>query len=112
MVLRNRLKERRAALNVNQQEMGRLCGVSRQTISLIERGDYSPSVTLALTIAKVCGVTVEDRRRRKMNNDAIKSANRKALPKFILLTLISTAIGGAVGYIPAGLARLGGRCRL
>lgn len=60
MILRNRLKERRAALNVNQQEMGRLCGVSRQTISLIERGDYSPSVTLALTIAKVCGVTVED----------------------------------------------------
>ena len=60
MVLRNRLKERRAALNVNQQEMGRLCGVSRQTISLIERGDYSPSVTLALTIAKVCGVAVEE----------------------------------------------------
>ena len=60
MTLKNRLKERRAALNVNQQEMGRLCGVSRQTISLIERGDYSPSVTLALTIAKVCGVTVED----------------------------------------------------
>lgn len=60
MILRNHLKERRAALNVNQQEMGRLCGVSRQTISLIERGDYSPSVTLALTIAKVCGVTVED----------------------------------------------------
>ena len=60
MVLRNRLKERRAALNVNQQEMGRLCGVSRQTISLIERGDYSPSVTLALTIAKVCGGAGED----------------------------------------------------
>lgn len=60
MTLKNRLKERRAALNVSQQEMGRLCGVSRQTISLIERGDYSPSVTLALTIAKVCGVTVED----------------------------------------------------
>ena len=60
MILRNRLKERRAALNVNQQEMGRLCGVSRQTISLIERGDYSPSVTLALTIARVCGVKVED----------------------------------------------------
>jgi len=58
--LKNRLKERRAALGVNQQEMGKLCGVSRQTISLIERGDYSPSVTLALTIAKVCGVTVED----------------------------------------------------
>ena len=34
--------------------------LSGQTISLIERGDYSPSVTLALTIAKVCGVTVEE----------------------------------------------------
>ena len=51
MILQNRLKVFRAILNVNQQEMGRLCGVSRQTISLIERGDYSPSVTLALTIA-------------------------------------------------------------
>ena len=60
MTLGNRLKERRAALNVNQQEMGRLCGESRQTVSLIERGDYSRSATLALTIAKVCGVTVED----------------------------------------------------
>ena len=60
MTLGNRLKERRAALNVNQQEMGRLCGVSRQTVSLIERGDYSPSVTLALKIAKYFGVHVED----------------------------------------------------
>ena len=60
MRLRNRLKERRAALGVNQQEMGKLCGVSRQTISLIERGDYSPSVTLALRIAAVCGVSVEE----------------------------------------------------
>ena len=59
-MLKNRLKERRAALGVNQQELGRLAGVSRQTISLIERGDYSPSVTLALTLAKICGVTVED----------------------------------------------------
>lgn len=47
-----------------------------------------------------------------MNNDAIKSANRKALPKFILLTLISMATGDAVGYISAGLVRLGGRCCL
>ena len=60
MILRNRLKVFRAILNVNQQEMGRLCGVSRQTVSMIERGDYSPSVTLELKIAKVCGVTVEE----------------------------------------------------
>lgn len=60
MPLYNRLKEYRAKIKVNQQEMGRLVGVSRQTISQIERGDYSPSVTLALKIAKVFHVKVED----------------------------------------------------
>lgn len=60
MALRNCLKEYRAKIGVNQQEMGKLVGVSRQTISQIERGDYSPSVTLVLKIAKVFGVHVED----------------------------------------------------
>lgn len=60
MPLNNRLKEYRSKLGVNQQEMGTLVGTSRQTISQIERGDYSPSVTLALKIAKVCKTTVED----------------------------------------------------
>lgn len=60
MPLYNKLKEYRSLLKINQQEMGRLVGVSRQTISQIERGDYSPSVTLALKIAKLCGVKVED----------------------------------------------------
>ena len=60
MPLYNRLKEYRAQLGVNQQEMGRLAGVSPQTISQIERGEYSPSVTLALKLAKLCQVSVED----------------------------------------------------
>ena len=60
MPLLNRLKEYRAKIGVNQQEMGQLVGVSRQTISQIERGDYSPSVTLALKIAKVFNVPVEN----------------------------------------------------
>ena len=60
MPLYNRLKEYRAKLGVNQQEMGALVQTSGQTISQIERGDYSPSVTLALKIAKVCGASVED----------------------------------------------------
>ena len=58
--LLNRLKEYRSKLGINQTELGKRAGVSRQTISLIERGDYSPSVTLALKIAKICQVTVED----------------------------------------------------
>ena len=60
MPLYNRLKEYRARINVNQSEMGKLVGVSRQTISQIERGDYSPSVTLALKLAKICSAAVED----------------------------------------------------
>lgn len=60
MPLLNKLKEYRSELGVNQQEMGKLVGTSRQTISQIERGDYSPSVTLALKIAKICNVKVED----------------------------------------------------
>lgn len=69
MPLQNHLKEYRARLGINQQEMGRLAGVSRQTISQIERGDYSPSVTLALKIAKICSVTVEDIFEYQEDND-------------------------------------------
>ena len=60
MPLYNHLKEHRARIGVNQQELGAMVGASRQTISLIERGDYSPSITLAIKIAKVFGVTVEE----------------------------------------------------
>ena len=60
MALLNYLKDYRSRMGINQTELGKLAGVSRQTISLIERGDYSPSVTLALRLAKICQVTVED----------------------------------------------------
>ena len=60
MGLENRLKEYRARLNINQSELGKLARGSRQTISLIERGDYSPSVTLALKLAQIFEVSVED----------------------------------------------------
>ncbi len=59
MPLINTLKEHRAGKGLNQQELGRLVGVSRQTISLIERGDYSPSVKLAIKIARVFDTPVE-----------------------------------------------------
>ena len=59
MALENHLKEYRARNNLNQSDLGKLVGASRQTISLIERGDYSPSVVLVLKIAKVFDTTVE-----------------------------------------------------
>lgn len=58
--LLNNLKEYRSKLGINQTDLGKMAGVSRQTISLIERGDYSPSVTLALKLARICQVSVED----------------------------------------------------
>lgn len=60
MPLINTLKEHRNSKGLNQQELGRLVGVSRQTISLIERGDYSPSVKLAIKIARVFDTSVEN----------------------------------------------------
>ncbi|TWI75325.1 putative transcriptional regulator [Desulfobotulus alkaliphilus] len=60
MPLYNSLKVFRARLGMNQAEFGKAVGVSRQTISLIERGDYSPSVSLALKIASICESNVED----------------------------------------------------
>ena len=60
MSLGNRLKELRAAKSLNQQQLGQLVGASRQTISLIERGDYNPSITLALRIAQVFETPVEE----------------------------------------------------
>ncbi|MEG1687815.1 MAG: helix-turn-helix transcriptional regulator [Angelakisella sp.] len=60
MPLMNRLRELRARDGLSQGELGQLAGVSRQTISLIERGDYSPSVTLAIKLSAILKTTVEE----------------------------------------------------
>ena len=60
MKLVNNLSKLRKEKGINQTDLGRMVGVSRQTISLIERGDYNPSVMVALGLAKVFAVNVED----------------------------------------------------
>lgn len=60
MPLNNTLKVQRAKLGINQGELGKLAGVSRQTISSIERGEYNPSITLVLKLSKIFGVPVEE----------------------------------------------------
>ncbi|HEK9074727.1 TPA: helix-turn-helix transcriptional regulator [Streptococcus equi subsp. zooepidemicus] len=57
--LRNRLKELRARDGINQTQMAALAGVSRQTISLIERNEYTPSIIIAMKIAKVFNEPIE-----------------------------------------------------
>lgn len=60
MPLHNQVKVYREETGISQTELGKLCGVSRQTISSIERGDYHPSVVLALRIASMFEKKVED----------------------------------------------------
>ncbi|MCR8968019.1 helix-turn-helix transcriptional regulator [Streptococcus zalophi] len=53
MIVKNRLKELRARDGLNQSQLAQLAKVSRQTISLIERGEYLPSILIALKIAHI-----------------------------------------------------------
>jgi putative transcriptional regulator len=46
--------------DLTQQQLADLVGVSRQTIVSIEKGRYNPTVGLALTLARVLEVTVEE----------------------------------------------------
>jgi putative transcriptional regulator len=58
--LRNRLKVARAEKNLSQEQLAVLAGVSRQTISSIETGQYNPSTLLALLLARHLDKRVED----------------------------------------------------
>ncbi|NLC88172.1 MAG: helix-turn-helix transcriptional regulator [Clostridiaceae bacterium] len=50
LVLKNRLKEIRMEKNVSQAQLAEFVGVSRNTISSIETGQFSPTAKLALII--------------------------------------------------------------
>ena len=56
----NRLKELRARHDLTQEALAAMVGVSRQSIISIEKGRYSPSVTLALRIARILQVPLEE----------------------------------------------------
>ena len=55
-----RLKAARAGLDLSQEELAKRCGVSRQTISAIEKGDYNPTINLCIAICKVLGKTLDE----------------------------------------------------
>ncbi|MCG7277003.1 MULTISPECIES: helix-turn-helix transcriptional regulator [Corynebacterium] len=56
----NMVRKWRRWLELSQAELAERAGVSRQTIANIERGNYSPSVHLALDICRELGKTVEE----------------------------------------------------
>lgn len=56
----NRIEELRTLANLSRQDLADQVGVHYQTIGYIERGEYSPSLVLALRIASVLGASVEE----------------------------------------------------
>ncbi len=60
MTLTTKIKEYREKQGLKQSELADLVGVRRETIVNLERGRYNPSLKLAMDIAKVFHVTVEE----------------------------------------------------
>lgn len=60
LVLRNRLKETRSAVGLSQGQLAEMVGVSRNTISSIETGQFSPTAKLALVICIALGKKFEE----------------------------------------------------
>ena len=56
----NKVFEERIRLKITQEELGKAVDVSRQTIIAIEKGNYTPSVLLALKISKYFKKKVEE----------------------------------------------------
>jgi DNA-binding XRE family transcriptional regulator len=59
-LLRSKLKTRRILADLTQEDLAKKVGVTRQTVLAIEKGNYAPSVILAIRLAKALGCTVEE----------------------------------------------------
>jgi len=60
VVIKNSVRECRKQLNLTQENLAELLGISRQTINAIENKKYNPSLELALKIGKVFNKPIED----------------------------------------------------
>lgn len=58
--MKNRIEEIRSEKGIRQEELAKLMGVSRQTISSLENGRYNPSIMLAHKIARYFGLAIEE----------------------------------------------------
>jgi putative transcriptional regulator len=58
--MKNIVREMRMRKNLAQGQLAEAMGVSRQTINSIENERYTPSLPLALALARFFGVTVEE----------------------------------------------------
>ncbi len=54
------MKSARVAKDLSQQQLADLIGVSRQTISALEKGDYNPTINLCISICKALDKTLDE----------------------------------------------------
>lgn len=59
MAQNERMKRARKAIGLSQEELAREIGVSRQTINMIERGDYNPTLKLCIQLCHALGTTLD-----------------------------------------------------
>lgn len=59
-MLKTKIHELRMEHHLQQAELAEMVGVRRETISALERGKYNPSLRLAMDIADVFELTVEE----------------------------------------------------
>lgn len=55
-----KMRSARVAHDLTQEQLAERAGVTRQTISAIEKGDYNPTIQLCLRICKVLGTTLDE----------------------------------------------------
>lgn len=58
--MENKIRELRKARKLSQDELAKLCGVTRQTIHAIENDKYDPTLSLAFKLAKRLETTVDE----------------------------------------------------
>lgn len=58
--MENKIRTRRKALGLSQEELARRCGVSRQTVNAIENNKYDPTLALAFHLARELETTVDN----------------------------------------------------
>jgi len=59
-VLENTIKVQRAKMNLTQEQLAELIGITRKTVNTIENGKFIPSTVLAIKMARVFGLPVEE----------------------------------------------------
>ena len=55
-----KLKSARAALDLSQEKLAQIVGVTRQTIGMIEAGKYNPTLNLCIAICKALNKTLDE----------------------------------------------------